>query len=572
METEMQRAFAAGVDQIAAWAELLDAINVFPVADGDTGRNLVASLAPLRRLPDGREATRRRLLLAARGNSGNIAAGFFAGFLAASTPADLFTAAQTGRSQARRAVPNPAPGTMLTVLDALVEALQPAIFDGSPAAAGRVLTRLQETVAATCSQLPQLSRAGVVDAGALGLYLFFERFFPGILTDPLAVPRPETLFRGRLRVDALPAPETQNSHCVDAVIRLTEGGQGDGAGLAQLGDSVVLSRDDDYLKVHLHTEDVNAVRNRLAAMGAIVGWHEDELAAQVRAFGRSQPNGQLCLLSDAAGSLQPDEARSLGITLLPSYLQVGDTSLPETQFPGQALYRAMRRGVKVSTSQASVLERHEHYRRLLSQYRQVVYLCVGSAYTGNFEVARRWKAENDPEDRFTVIDTGAASGRLGLLALATARFAARTPDAASVIAYAQSAGEVCKEFIFLDSLRFLAAGGRMSRTGAAVGDLLRLKPVISPTPAGAKRVGMVRNRDDQLRFALARLADEAPSPLIMLEYADNETWVRGTAAAAIRAACPRAELLLQPLSLTSAAHMGPGTWAMAVISAGSGPA
>jgi len=65
-------ALAAGTERVAAWADLLDRINVFPVPDGDTGRNLSISLAPLRRVNGDAGETVRQLLSAARGNSGNI--------------------------------------------------------------------------------------------------------------------------------------------------------------------------------------------------------------------------------------------------------------------------------------------------------------------------------------------------------------------------------------------------------------------------------------------------------------------------------------------------------------------
>ena len=88
-------------------------------------------------------------------------------------------------------------------------------------------------------------------------------------------------------------------------------------------------------------------------------------------------------MTDAAGSISRETAAGLGVTLLDSYITVGERSLPETHFAPEELYAAMRRGVKVSTAQASVFERHEHYRSVLDRYPRVLYLCVGSAFTGN---------------------------------------------------------------------------------------------------------------------------------------------------------------------------------------------
>jgi len=58
----------------------------------------------------------------------------------------------------------------------------------------------------------------------------------------------------------------------------------------------------------------------------------------------------------------------------------------------------------------------------------------------------------------------------------------------------------CEEYVFLDKLQYLAAGGRLSKTSAFFGDKLNMKPVISPLPEGAKKVGMVRNQEDQVKM------------------------------------------------------------------------
>jgi DegV family protein with EDD domain len=273
-------------------------------------------------------------------------------------------------------------------------------------------------------------------------------------------------------------------------------------------------------------------------------------------------------MTDAAGSLTRDRARELGVTLLDSYLTVGGRCLPETLFTPEELFAAMRQGVRVSTSQASVLERRQTYESVLGRFDRVLYLCVGSVYTGNCETARAWKRSHDPDDRLTVLDTGAASGRLGLVALETARFAVRSSDPEAVTAFARDAVARTEEYIFLDRLKWLAAGGRLSRGSALMGDVLHVKPVISPLPEGAKKVGVVRNRKDQVRFALERLEQGLGSGgagTVLLEYSDNRAWLESEILPLLRSRFPEAEVLLQPLSLTSGAHMGPETWAVAFL-------
>ena len=120
MTPEFKKALVTGVERVAAWSDVLDDINVFPVADGDTGRNLIASLTPLRYLEKKPDDTIYSLLMSARGNSGNIAAQFFSGLLNAESVVTLAEAVASGREKALKAVHQPVAGTMLTVLDDLV--------------------------------------------------------------------------------------------------------------------------------------------------------------------------------------------------------------------------------------------------------------------------------------------------------------------------------------------------------------------------------------------------------------------------------------------------------------------
>ncbi|MCP4691245.1 MAG: DAK2 domain-containing protein, partial [Desulfobacterales bacterium] len=386
-----------GVERVAAWADLLDRINVFPVADGDTGRNLMLSLTPLRERGKSREEVIEGVLLAARGNSGNIAARFLAGLLTADSVQALPEAAKQGRDQAWKAVHDPVSGTMLTVLDALAEFFETGENVRDPEAASRVVGLLEEAVWSTTEQIPKLKEAGVVDAGALGIFIFLEGFFYGLLGETDAFRPISSVFKDRLEVSTDFREEMGQGWCLDLVVR-----PGDGCeieGLSEYGESVVVIPHDDYVKVHLHTDDAEAARARIGAAGEIMRWEADDLDEQVRTFTGGEREPAIHIMADAAGSVTREDARRLGITLLDSYVIAGDRSAPETLFDPAELYRLMRKGVKASTAQASVFERHQRYRGVLDQRARVLYLCVGSVYTGNHEVAEAWRKENDPEGR-----------------------------------------------------------------------------------------------------------------------------------------------------------------------------
>ncbi len=567
MDELLAAAYVTGAERVSAWSDLLDAINVFPVADGDTGRNLAISLAPLRHAGQAKETVTRKLLLAARGNSGNIASQFFSAFYAADSLYDLATAAQEGNARAWKAIADPKPGTMLTVFDALEDILCRENFSSDPNAVLKIVSKLEKAVTDTHELLPKLKEAGVVDAGALGMYIFFEGFFR-TLAGLYDACRPVTeIFKGRLQIAPNFHRQTESGYCVDFVIQTDADASKDLAGIVSGQESAVVIGDGNLYKIHLHTDDKEKIKSQLAALGTVVNWEDDNLSAQIEQFAAGAETAGLHIMSDAAGSLTRDDAKRSGFTLLNSYLNVGEKSLPETCFHPEELYHAMRRGVKVSTSQSSVFERHEYYAAALARFERVLYLCVGSVFTGNYQVACDWKKEHDPDDRLTVIDTGAASGRLGIMVLAVMRFWAKTRDIEKTIAFARKAVETAQEYVFLERLEYLAAGGRLSKTSAFFGDMLKMKPVISPQPDGAKKVGVVRNRRDQIKMAMEKLAAGFATDsrgLIMMEYSDNEEQVRQVSKS-VAERYPQAEIILQPLSLTSGAHMGPGTWGIAFL-------
>jgi DegV family protein with EDD domain len=568
MKSDYQKAFINGVERIAAWSDLLDHINVFPVADGDTGRNLIISLTPLREIGVDRERLIKRLLLSARGNSGNIAVQFLTGFLTADGPEELPHAAKQGRDYAWRSINDPKAGTMLTVFDALAEALENNRFECSSAWVERLIDQLEKAVHSTPELLPRLQQAGVIDAGALGMYIYLESFFKALLNQHNNFRSIVDIFKGKLKVSPNFKESSRDIYCVDTVVRAGARLDETVRQLADQDEDVIAIPHQDYVKIHLHTDNKTKTREMLESFGSVVEWSDDHIGDQIERFAGQERQTGVHIMTDAAGSVTRDDAQKLGITLLDSYISMGEKSLPETFLTPSELYTAMRRGIKVSTSQASVFERHQYYQSVLHQYEKAIYICVGSYYTGNYETALAWKQKYDPKDRLTVIDSGTASGRLGAIVIAAAKFAAQSDDTDAIVQYVQRLRQQCEEYVFLDKLKYLAAGGRLSKTKAFFGDILNKKPVISPNAEGAVKVGLVPNKEEQIDFAIEKLSralSPRSKPFIMLEYSDNYEWIESVVTPKIRNRYAKADILLQPMSLTSGAHMGPGTWAVAFI-------
>ncbi|MEE4243522.1 MAG: DAK2 domain-containing protein, partial [Desulfopila sp.] len=273
--SEFQTGLTVGYACLAASADLLDRINVFPVADGDTGTNLRISLAPFRESEKGEADIVQQLARCATGNSGNIAAAFFSEFCRAGDFFQMAEMAARGREKAWKAVGNPLPGTMLTVFDALASSL--AALQEQSDIYPALVTDLQQAVRSTTQLLDELKNAAVVDAGALGLYVFFEGFFRNVARYNGEVDSIFDLFAGSLTVAADFQASLCHDYCVDTVIEMTGKAKDGKTDFTEFGDSVVVIRDDSRVKIHLHTPDPDLLQSRLASLGRIVSWTDEAI-------------------------------------------------------------------------------------------------------------------------------------------------------------------------------------------------------------------------------------------------------------------------------------------------------
>ena len=140
-----------------------------------------------------------------------------------------------------------------------------------------ICEELQKAVLATSQMLPDLRKAGVVDSGALGMYIFFEGFFRQLAGQTAALPSIPELFAGRLAISANFQASPTNCFCVSALIH-TEGNQtGAGSSLAEWGESVVMLPAESGFKVHIHTADRQQLRTRLSSLGEIVDWSDEAM-------------------------------------------------------------------------------------------------------------------------------------------------------------------------------------------------------------------------------------------------------------------------------------------------------
>ncbi|WP_344104112.1 DAK2 domain-containing protein [Myceligenerans crystallogenes] len=325
----------------------LDHVNVFPVADSDTGTNMYLTLREgeraVRTMPDDAAgadllgACARAALLGARGNSGVILSEWLRGTaLAARDGATAATILEEAARSARAAVASPADGTILTAADAAATAARATEDAGQgPAAIARAAVgAAREAARASMTEHPVLAAAGVLDAGACGLVLVLGAFAEAAMSDSPGRMSPVSLDlvveRPAGRQAAAGTPPAPGGH---GRARAGQGGlelmfvvtrDAEGAGdvaprlrsrLEEVGDSVVVVGGDTgagsaVWQAHVHTDDLPA------ALGVAAGAGGRLAQVHVRHLEAADHRGHGVVAITSAPALAADIAHAGAVVLL----------------------------------------------------------------------------------------------------------------------------------------------------------------------------------------------------------------------------------------------------------------
>jgi DAK2 domain fusion protein YloV len=320
--------------------EPLNAINVFPVPDGDTGTNmhltLRAGIEELERGPgDGVSQVARSLahgtLMGARGNSGVILSQVLRGFadgLAGEREADgpaLARAFSQAADAAYGALSEPREGTILTVARQTGE----AVVSASPATALDALTvaarAARESVERTPELLPVLKEAGVVDAGGLGLAIVIEGLRRSFAGEPLDVDlAPQSAVEAGWRSEAASLHGDDHGgggYCTEFIISargldpvpVRER-------LSALGTSLLVVGQGELMRVHVHTTEPDEALAYGRSLGELSQVKVDNLEAQITEFFAAEPappvSANIDVVAVAAGDGIEATFRSVGVTHL----------------------------------------------------------------------------------------------------------------------------------------------------------------------------------------------------------------------------------------------------------------
>ncbi len=593
---ELGRALRAGIQRLIEAREHLDRINVFPVPDGDTGTNLAltmgAVLASLRReTPEHAGVLLTRVadaaLDGARGNSGAILAQFFLGVGDSATSlatldAPAFTAAiGAGAEYAREALSAPREGTILTVLEAVAAELRTATMGGLldlGALLGRACVRGRDALAATCSQLDELARAGVVDAGAAGFVALLEGIAAyldtGVLDETAVIDAPAEDHDAAGGDASLAHRWCTECMVTGAAIdrrQLRER-------LAACGSSLVVAGSGAKVRVHVHANEPQEVFRIAAEFGIVSAEKADDMQRQQEATLHAA-HRKVAIVTETGADIPEDELERLDIHVVAARVHFGAQSyLDKVGITSEEFYRLLATSaVHPKTSQPPVGDFRRVFEFLSSHYPSVISINVSGRVSGTRQAAETAASRIGARQRVTIIDSLNAAGGEGLLVMHAAELALEGADAAAIASSVALVRAKTRTFALIGSLDYGVRGGRVPAWARTVANALHLAAYLATFPDGriaiggfllgrsglaakfARRVG--RELDSGRRYRLIVSHGHAPEAgQALLE--------------ALRRQHPNIERSwLVPLGSAIGVHGGPGTLVVGFedISPGPGP-
>ena len=490
----LRRALIAGARRVIASRDGLNRINVFPVADGDTGNNLASTLGSVLNGALSRRSRHAGELLSrvgndaidgARGNSGAILAQFLHGVaehvksLPSLDAQSLAAAVRHGAASARLALAKPVEGTIVSVITAFAEELERSSVDnrdrGSREGFALALSRARRALADTPRQLAVLQKAGVVDAGAQGFVDLLEGIAEFVEGGPRAI-----RMRGANAPAANETGEARRASTNTTSIRSVAGAANACCWArrwiaiacawrwkrsAPIPSSSPAAR--SGCACMRMWSNPQALFDACAALGQVEAMKADDMLRQQR----SAASGlRVAIVTDSAADLPEAIAERHAIGVVPARVDLdGRDYLDKVGLSTHEFYRRMAESRQLPrTSQPPPGDFMRQFELALAHHPQVLYVGLSRAVSGTLQSGEHAAARTD-SGRVQVFDTFNAAAGEALLVWRAAEMAEAGADAATILAELERLRPQTLLWAMTRDISHVVRGGRIPGLGRAAG-------------------------------------------------------------------------------------------------------
>ncbi len=275
--------------------------------------------------------------------------------------------------------------------------------------------------------------------------------------------------------------------------------------------------------------------------------------------------------TDSSSGISQAQAKELGIFVIPMPFIIGGKEYEDgVTLTNDEFYERMAENAEISTSQTSPQELSDRWDEILKEYDEIVYIPLSSGLSGAFQTAQL--VAEDYDGRVQVVNNQRVSVTQRQSVLDACELVQRGYGAANVREILEERKFDSSIYITVDTLKYLKRGGRITPTAAALGTLLRIKPVLQiqgeKVDAFSRARTMKQGREVMLSALVhdleSRFDDpEAEHSRIAIAHTQNREMAEDFAKE-IRGRFPRTgEIHIAPLSLNTACHIGPGSLGVA---------
>lgn len=602
---ELRLVAIAGAKRVIRHADYLDRINVFPVPDGDTGKNLAQTMRAVIHginsahgaVADVSSRLADAALRGARGNSGVIMAQYLRGFSDATrgklrvSAANMGAALRHAAAEAKRALEDPREGTILTVMQDVADvfAAQSARITDMVKLFEEGIVTARRSLAATTSKLNVLKRAGVVDAGALGFVHFLEGWLDALRKSPEEATGP--VAKSEPYVDALgdEAPTSAahvwrpvwQRYCCEAIVRThphadenrTDVSRIKNA-LAALGDSVVVAAGQSEFHVHVHTNMPAYVLETLTAMGtSIVSTKVEDMLPQVGNDVTDEDRVLIGVVTDTVCDLPTPWL--VANRILPVAMNVehdGEQMFDGVDVTASSLLHALESDPQAplaATSQPSPGQFLEIYQHLARGCRSIISVHLSRRVSGTVQNAT-WAAsriEAESGVPIHIVDSETASAGEGLVLLAVQQAIQAGLPAAACAEVGRDVARRIRLQVYVPSVLSFVRGGRLSPRVGALMERLKVTPILTVRKGRMTLGGVILRRSKRdtvvLRNAL-RWAGKMRRPIFALAHA-GASELAARYSDAIREQFRGASVYTSEAAAALSVHSGSGGIVVAVV-------
>ncbi len=277
----------------------------------------------------------------------------------------------------------------------------------------------------------------------------------------------------------------------------------------------------------------------------------------------------IAVLTDSNSGITQKEAPELGVSVLPMPFYINDRLYYEDiDLTQEGFYEMLKQGGSIKTSMPVVGDVIDRFESLLADHDQVIYIPMSSGLSSSCETAKM--LAEDYEDRVFVVDNKRISVTQRLSVMNALRLAEEGFDGASIKRILEADAKNSTIYIMVDTLEYLKKGGRLTPAVAAIGTLLRIKPVLQIQGEKLDTFGKARTVKqakmmmiDAIRNDMTeRFGDPAGEQcIISMAHTQSDEEIAAFRDDVLEI-WPNREILINPLSLSISCHIGPGAIAV----------